>query len=61
MYDPFEHTYDTKAGTESFYCGSQLTELAILLVAFREGEVTLQETYTLLGIALGSEKVNNIY
>lgn len=61
LYDSFSHTLDTVKGTEDFYCGDELTALGVLLVDFREGRITLQETYTLLGIALGSEKINKIY
>lgn len=61
IYDPQEHTLGTVKGTEQFYCGEEVTELAVLLMEFREGDLTLQEAYTLLGIALGSEKVNNLY
>lgn len=43
-----------------FYCGETLTSLAILLLEYEDGNVTLQELYTVLAQNMTPERVESL-
>ncbi len=47
-YDSKSSTISTKNNHYEFYCGEVLTGLAKDLFEFQEGELTLQQVYTLM-------------